>query len=85
MDEKRYLRFHFPEIADDDPGLPANLQYAQLFTGLGVDEMGWAKPLAEIATIFVEAYQVPEFELYPAFHKPISKFITIADGDFESY
>lgn len=82
MNDKRYLKYHFPEIADT-PGLPANLQYTQLFTGLSVDEKGRAKPFAEPATIFVEVYQVPAFDLYPAFHKPISKFITLTDGDFE--
>lgn len=70
MEEKRYLKYHFPEL-ENPPELPANFRYVQLYIGITIDEEGFGKPLDEVDTIYVKDYQVPAFDLYPVFHKPI--------------
>lgn len=74
MDEKRFLKFHFPFLNGNEI-FPLGYNYTQLYTGLSITDNGKSEQLAMPETIHVPEYQIPEFELYPVFHKPISKFL----------
>jgi hypothetical protein len=80
MNEKRFLKYHFPLLVNNTR-LPANFEFIQLYTGISLDEQGQSKRYIEPDKIHAKAYQVPAINLYPAFHKPISKFVLIADDD----
>lgn len=82
MSKNRYLKHHFPVIENNE-NLPVNYKFTQLYTNISVDEQGIGLPLEGSKTIFVRDYQIPEFGLYPAFHKPISKFLTITSNEEE--
>jgi len=78
-DKKRYLKYHFPEI-EDCGKLPVNYSFIQLFTGILNDEKGQGIPIAPDKTIGAHDYKIPEINLYPVFHKPISKCFTIDES-----
>jgi hypothetical protein len=74
--EKRFLKFHFPEIANNEK-LPSNYCNIQLFTGLEHDKNGIASEIQEDILIVASEYKIPKIRLYPVFCKPISKCFEI--------
>jgi hypothetical protein len=79
-DPRRLLKFHYSEL-DQNPDLPVSLNFTQIFTGLVLNDDGQVYQPAQPERIYVSRYQIPEIELYPVFHKPISKFYAVSHDD----
>ncbi len=73
---KRYLKYHFPEI-EDNRALPVNYKDIQLYVGIESNENGKEKACPPEKKIVSGEYKIPKINLFPVFHKPISKCFII--------
>lgn len=75
MDEKRLLSYHFPEIKDN-PNLPINYSFSQLYATISVKEDGTQDGCIEDRiNVQVTSYQTERYEVISTLGKPISKIV----------
>lgn len=75
MDDKRLLSYHFPEIKDN-PNLPINYSFAQLYATIDVKEDGTQDGSIENSLdVSVVPYQTDKYTVMSTLGKPISKIV----------
>ncbi|MBN8677663.1 MAG: hypothetical protein J0M29_05515 [Chitinophagales bacterium] len=73
--KKRLLKHYLPDILNG-PNLPANYQFAQLFTLSSINENGTGD-ISSLDSLYIEVsdYQTEKYTLMSTLGKPISKII----------